>query len=146
MKTYLKLVFALILFINSFILFSEESNRENDFIKIGNLLWEKNIGMGGLVWNDAIQYCKQKGLRLPTKAEFLSNIEFLDSLEDDSYENITKKKSFYAIHRTYWSSTELEKDPNQAWLIHVCIPQSECGTLGTRKSYKAVNIRCVKDP
>ncbi|HMW04805.1 MAG TPA: hypothetical protein PK079_01530 [Leptospiraceae bacterium] len=129
MKTYLKLIFALILFTNSFILFSEEKKSGDDFIKIWNLLWEKNIGMGGLVWNDAIQYSKQKGLRLPTNSEFLSNIEFLDSLEDDSYENISKKKIFYATHGRYWSSTELEKDPNQAWLIHVCIPQSECGII-----------------
>lgn len=135
-------------FFNS--LFPQEINSKENLIQIGNLLWDIKNNRGGLDWEAATKYCKEKQMRLPSKDELVIHQEELYKLEEDR-EVLEKDRGKInphgTIHYKYWSSTEYEKNLSMAWIMTINLPSYIEGSRGVpvRKSYRYSNVRCVKD-
>lgn len=148
MKTNYKLILGIITISFYGTVFSEENKVTSKLILIGDLLWEvKHERNGGIVWEEAITFCAQKGMRLPSKQELLTCQDELSKLEDDADIYLKDRPGrYYGIHRKYWSSTEDEKNPSQAWSVDIRhSPQFQSSSFSIRKSYKYLNVRCVKN-
>lgn len=147
MKNF-KLILGLIIISFALTLLSQENNLKGELIRIGDLFWDIKLDKSReIVWEEAVKYCAQRGMRLPSKEELISCQDELSKLEDDKDIYLKDKiGQAYRIHRKYWSSTEYEKDSSQAWSVSIRpAPQFQSSSLQVRKSYKYLNVRCVKD-
>lgn len=150
MKFKTNLVIGLIAISYSVSIFAEEKNPKDGLIQIGDLLWDVKNNRGGLEWDAATKYCKEKGMRLPSKEELITHQEELFKLEED-IELLRKDRDKINPHGSvnyiYWSSTEYEKNFSTVWIIKIDLPSYVQGSRGgpVRKSYRHSNVRCVKD-
>ena len=99
---------------------------EGDDLVLDNktgLIWARNANLAGesMVWEDAINYCREKvtlgnlkGWRLPAKEE-------LKSLVDPSqmFPVLPKGHPFINVKYTYWTSTEFKDYPDDAWYVSI---------------------------
>jgi hypothetical protein len=121
MKNF-KLILGLIIISFALTLLSQENNLKGELIRIGDLFWDIKLDKSReIVWEEAVKYCAQRGMRLPSKEELISCQDELSKLDD---------KDIY-----------LKDKIGQAYRIH----QFQSSSLQVRKSYKYLNVRCVKD-
>ncbi len=134
----------------SFIVFSQENKPTEELIRIGDLFWDVKPNRNGIPWDEAVQYCAKKGMRLPTKDELVSYQDELMKLEEDPTvlrKDRDKINPFHTVNYLYWSSTEYEKNLSMVWIVQIRNnPESKGNNISPlRKNYKHSNVRCIKN-
>ncbi len=123
-------------------LFSQENNSKDGLIQIGDLLWDIKENRSGLSWDEAVKYCLNKGMRLPSKSELFTYQVELNKLEGPVEAHTISSP----VNRLYWSSTESETHSWLVWQVHISESLNISSTSAlVRKSYTKANVRCVKD-
>ncbi|MCP5498273.1 MAG: protein kinase [Leptospiraceae bacterium] len=83
----------------------EDKNQSAELFKLAGLEWQA-LGIKKMNWSTAVSYCKKKGMRLPSLAEWKAALENRDArLQKPCCE--------------YWTSTLNEEDPEEALNIQV---------------------------
>jgi hypothetical protein len=100
------------------------------------LIWLKDAGkIGPLNWKDAKKACETIGMRLPTRNELLSLLDF-----DHCYPPLPEGHPFTSVQSGYyWSSTSGAGNTSGAWSVLVFF-----GYVGTNDKSNTYNVWPVK--